>query len=774
MKAKLILGLVNCVLLAAIAGACSRPAHASAPPTVYWLDMKGMSYSQQLATLALEGIVNRRGPLFMVDSRTLFWQWPPADEHWRDYYSAKGFQFKELPDLDAAVSLFRPDLQGVILYDPALDASRYIACTMAGLREAIPIPLSMRSGALAQLPVIADLRNRWRSDDAAYRWAIQNLEPLCAKDMAFSSGRTHPGVELGGDQSVVLGLDYAVYRGAFCFNLSPAAKPTTFYNTSIPGYPDQARLMDEILGQLHHPAAVFGWAEPEPVYARRLSRDGSYVECAGAPNLSFQAAVGKAIPALGNGGDDRPFQLPPAPPTKLRPIAYVTFETNEGDTPKIAASWQAGAWLDPSRGKVPISWGFSAILAKDFPALYHAFASSATPADGFFSGVSGGGYVILNDVSDLDAYAKETGKALKRAGEVVADVWEDGYHPKRLERYARLSGASGISHDPVAGHVGVEYLPDGTPVIFPDASIFYYSPPSPAVFAKTLQQIASTMPKPCFIEAYGGLDPNAPTWYKEVADSLGPGFQVVRLDTMVQLARQAGKLTVVNAPPTLAITSSSLITVALRNQSANTASTQLAWKAPAGWQVTPMTEPPNDLPPHSTSIVRLKIVHSPNAAKGDLVLRDAARGLTYRLTLCPAKLLWENRCADPTDWRPWITSSQAASVSLSRTGVVLQCPNSQPYAAAELPVSANFGGGPLWLEITVGKATHLWALKVRSAGVKADITLIPDTSEIGSVRVNLSQKTGWRGMRRFRLILFASGPGQKVYPLRIKLYRCER
>lgn len=742
--------------------------------TVYWLDMKGMNYDQQVATLALEGIVNRQSPRFMVDSRSIFWQWPPADAHWRQYYDEKGFQFKELPSLDAAVAQFRHDLNGIILYDPGLDASRYIACTMAGLHDSIPIPAYMRTGAFSRFPVTADLRNRWATDEEAYRWAIHSLLPHCAQDLAFSAGRSHPGTNLGGDLSIVLALDYAVYRRAFCFNLSPASKPATFYRTRIPGYPDQAHLFDEIMERLHHPAAVFGWAEPEPVYARRVSRDGGYVVCAAAPNLSFQVSVGTKYPALANGKDNQPFHLPPAPITTLHPIAYVTFETNEGDTPKIAASWQSGAWFDPGRGQVPISWGFSAILARDFPALYHAFASTATPKDGFFSGVSGGGYVILNHVSDLDAYSRETGAALRRAGETVADVWEDGYHPKRLEEYVRLSRVQGVSHNPTSGHIGAEYLADGTPVIFPDASLFYYSPPAPAVFAKTLQQIASTMPKPCFIEAYGGVSPNAPTWYREVADNLGPRFQVVRLDTMVQLARQAGKLSIENGPSTLAATSTSFITAALRNPGARTTSSRLIWKAPAGWQVTPMMEPPHHLSPHSTSLVRLKIIPLANATKGDLVLWDTARGLTYQLAICPAKLLWENRCVDPADWRPWITSSQAANVLSSGSGVALQCPHSQPYAAAELPVSADFDGRPLWLEITVGKATHLWALKVRPAGVKADITLIADTSKLGTVRVNLSQTTGWVGMKRFRLILFAIGPGQKVYPLRIMLCRCRQ
>ncbi len=770
----------------AIACVFILPIPSAAQSTIYWLDMRGMSYNQQVATLALEGIVNRNGPHFMVDSHSIFWEWPPADEHWRQYYAGKGFQFKELPSLDAAIVHFRPDLHGIILYDPTLDASRYIACTMAGLHDAIPIPASMRTGAFSQLPVMANLQNRWSTDEGAYRWAIKNLLPLCAKDVAFSAGRTHLGTQLGGDFSIVLALDYAVYRRAFCFNLSPAANPEKFSSVRVPGYPIQAHLFDEILSELHHPVAVFGWAEPESVFVRHVSRDGGYVECAAAPNLSFQAAVGTAYPTLRNGGNNRPFHLPSATATELRPDAYVAFVANERDTPEIAASWQSGAWFDPNRGQLPISWGFSAILAQDFPALYHAFVSTATTNDGLYSNVSGGGYVTLNDVSDLDAYATETGTALKRAGETVAEVMEFGYHPNLLEKYVQISGVQGISHWLCPGYVGAKYLKDGTPVIFPDDSLFYYSPTPPADFAQKLHLLASTMPRPCFIEVYGGLNPKfnntyggsginflgAPTWYKAVAADLGDGFQVVRLDTMIQLARQAGKLSVESAPSALLVSSPTQITVALRNPSDKPVPTRLEWGVPEGWNVTTMDKIPNQLPAHSTSQVRLQLSRSPGAVGGKLTLQDVKRNLVYQLPLCAANLIWKNNCNNPGQWLPWFKPNQTATVSLSGTGLVLQCPSDQPFAAAELSFSANFNGPPLWVEIKVTRATHLWSFKIRPANSDTDIYLVHDTSQVGTFRINLSKKTRWLGRMDFRISVFAIGPGQKVFPTRIKLFRC--
>ena len=43
----------------------------------------------------------------------------------------------------------------------------------------------------------------------------------------------------------------------------------------------------------------------------------------------------------------------------LRNKVYVTFQTNEGDTPKIVAGLFGGSWLNPNRGRVPIAWGIN-------------------------------------------------------------------------------------------------------------------------------------------------------------------------------------------------------------------------------------------------------------------------------------------------------------------------------------------------------------------------------------------------------------------------------
>ena len=59
---------------------------------------------------------------------------------------------------------------------------------------------------------------------------------------------------------------------------------------------------------------------------------------------------------------------------------YITFQSNEGDTPKNAYSFRGGQWLSPSRGTVPIAWGVAPITGKLFPALWEYYVTTGRHA----------------------------------------------------------------------------------------------------------------------------------------------------------------------------------------------------------------------------------------------------------------------------------------------------------------------------------------------------------------------------------------------------------
>ena len=48
----------------------------------------------------------------------------------------------------------------------------------------------------------------------------------------------------------------------------------------------------------------------------------------------------------------------------------MTFETNEGDTPRVLASAMCSSWPNPKRGSLPVAWAIDPLLAERFPALF--------------------------------------------------------------------------------------------------------------------------------------------------------------------------------------------------------------------------------------------------------------------------------------------------------------------------------------------------------------------------------------------------------------------
>ncbi len=733
---------------------CASPLP-GAPHRAYWLNVQNLNYSRLLAASALEGIVNRSGPALMLQTGSLFWSWPQADAHWISYYTAKGFQFHQLPSLQQAVRQFRSDIQGVVLYDPAQDGCRYAACTLAALQNSIPVTSALQKQ-LPALPVTADLRSKWKSSAEAYRWAVKNLLPRCSKKICYSVGRSHAGTSLGGDGSVAVGLDYAFYRRAFFFNLSPNRTPAYGY----PGYPQQAQEFNRILDSLPKPAAVYGWAEPEPEFCRRVSQNGDYIACSAAPNLSFHAAAGKKYPQLAALLPRKHIAAPP-----LRPLCYIDFETNEGDTPKIAAAWQMGAWFNPQRGKIPVSWGLTALLARDAPALYHAYAASAASNDGFFSGVSGGGYCLLDLLPDLNAYARHTRRMLQLSGERVADVWESQgvFRPKLLQKFIEETGLKGISHFPVPGRAGVYYLPDGAPVILPDTSLFYYQSTDPAAFAQHIRQLAAAMPRPCFIECYGNLGANAPAFYYSTMQNLGTGFCAATLAQMVHLAREAGAVTLQGIPVLCEEGQPVPAVITLRNQGGMPAPVRLALHLPAGWRFEMQGSLPAVLQPH-TSIARTLLLFA-GPKGGMLTASSGAVQLSEQVQTGVTS--WQNPCSSPQQWHAE-SGVESAQVSLANGHVRFTCPEKTAYAPAELAVPKSFRGRG-WLAVHVLHATGQWSLKVRLRKTGQDVALLADNSRTGWFYAPLPDTPAWQDASSFVVRFFVIGAGAHADAAGIRL-----
>jgi hypothetical protein len=499
----------------------------------YTLRSEDRKYDWLVTLLTLQGVANHDAPRVFFDTRDLA-DWHRADRvrralNGKDY----GIRCRLLRTRSSLLQHMRSRIKGAVLYDPKLDATRWLAVTLAGLEDLLPLTPAQRKDVPWPIEVRHDLRRRWSNGPDAYAWAIRNLLPRCDRTVAYNAGHSHDRIDLGSDPGVILALDYAVSRRGFVFNLSPAAGPDKYFNRKVPGYPEDVRVFRKILSRLKAPAAVYGWAEPEWTMTTLLNRHDHYLMCGREPNLSFHAA----IPVPRNARRLR--QHPPASIPRLEKKCYLAFMTSEGDTPRVSSSFFMGGWHGRDRGRIPVNWGMSPLEAELMPAHVAHFYRTATANDYFYSGTGGAGYVFVNRLKHPDIYIRHAAPHLRRADMNVVEIWHNGRIPyATYEAYARKCGLAGIVHLP-QGPAHTRSLDGGVPLVFMDASVLHFYG-TPTETADRIRAIADTQSLPIFLPVYRSPRPDVATQFLRIARKLDPNrFEPVRLDVMMRLARRA-------------------------------------------------------------------------------------------------------------------------------------------------------------------------------------------------------------------------------------------
>lgn len=559
-----------------------------APITVKWWDMDAamasqqLSYEEQALAFVAQGLANRRGaaPTLMLQAGFLDFDWPLADQWWRGQLEESGrAAFTNLTAslcglVDATVGAF----DGLVLYENAEPSGTgytfAMAATVSAQERLLPATDAMvaKHDCLAKLPVKRDLRiasaPQLANRTSAWRYAIDQLLPKSSTAVVFNVYHYDPHAA-GDPQShaTLANLDYAVMNNAFVSDLKPDD-------------PEDLALLMEIFARLDPLFDAYGWAHDEHAWTHAVSVAGGTVFCSFAsPNLSFWALL--PLPPSRAGGTAR--RLPSGDSGRAldRGKYYVTFETNEGDTPRIVDSAFGSSWASPLRGSVPVAWSVDPLLAERFPALMDYYASTATANDSFIGGVAGAGYVYLGALSEqqLERYTGRVGRLFQEYGPDVADTYGQG-NLSTIAKYSRYAAAQGMAprayvSQPLWSHgVYAEdafrcpelnlYSPvDGTPIICtPNTPNLFYrnrglNATNPAAdLAGRIRTAAARYRPPYFITVYGGLawQPGTAegplefwTLLNGVMQDLGPGFVAVGASEMARLAASACNRT--GAPP---------------------------------------------------------------------------------------------------------------------------------------------------------------------------------------------------------------------------------
>lgn len=500
---------------------------ASMAHAVPWeLNVEKASQAELVAATAIQGLANRDGAQvflqtgdrdFMITFKNAEYgpgaeaagKFRSVDDAWKDYFTTRhGMRFEPVASVDELARNVGTGLKGVILYRDELAA----AVTLAGLRDAVPVTddVLAASPTLKTLPVVEDLRGRFRDRQEAHRWAIETLLPACSKDGAFSV--TH-GID-------VVSLDWAVAKKMFVYQLH---------------HTNDTALIGSILDHLHPVSPVWGWGGPtEETFLFEVSRHSAFVLCAQVPNISFHGAIQPMNRLL------RQRHIQPADVT-VEPKHYVAFMVNEGDTMKCAGSlMMCGSWLQPERGTLPVNWGVSPYLCEQFPGLMEFYYSTMTTNDYFFDGPAGYGYIAPRffPTNQLFAFAAKTRAGNKVADTRISECWY--FYPLQPDelrhRWLEAMGLDGLTQ--WRGPQQVSFPATHAPPIID--SQHYYDKGTASQIADDLKREAEGAPRPWFTVVYGG----SPRKFAEIARLLPTErFKIVRLDELF-IAAKASRATI--------------------------------------------------------------------------------------------------------------------------------------------------------------------------------------------------------------------------------------
>ncbi len=486
-----------------------------------YLNIADMQLDEKILSLSAAGLLNRNKTAVMLNHN--YWNYPGGERVWKEYYSKeKNFSFSDINSIDELINKNKDIFRGLVVVDPTIKQTSWIAVTLCGLENWLPVTPRLLDR-FKNIPVKEDLRGRWSNDLDAADWAIENLLSRCDKTSIYSVSDIWSGPSIDA-------LDYAASRKSFVYQLSPGAKERR-----------EIILLWKLGSKLGDLVEFYGWAEPEDKYCNFVTQSSGYIMCAEAPNLSFHAQVQSDIKEY----KQEHLKLDDI---KLEDKHYVALMYSEGDAPKIHATFQGGAWLDPNRGKAPINWGFQPVMIDRFPGIAEYYYKTKTKNDYFYVGPSGAGYVYPNLIQEPDKFFKHTGEYLKKSDQWVIECWLH-YHKPTFDLFAELSGAASFTMP--CGPNSAKKLSNGSIMFLRGSALNYFdSYGTPEDLAKAIEKEANETKTPSFHIPYVVPDyknPKAQGGYTpedlaETASLLDPNkFKIVNLEELTLLAKQALK-----------------------------------------------------------------------------------------------------------------------------------------------------------------------------------------------------------------------------------------
>ena len=401
--------------------------HTLSASTAVLFDGTGKTAEEKLIAMSVAGIVNRSEPRLFLMNVYETWSWNETDERWRTIYETDGnVTFTVINDINQLVQYFRSGIKGAITYDKALLYSNFtgqsfrwqgeVAAMMGGLVDCIPVPYDDYSIDINRPDsvLVPDHFNgkqpaklSARLDDPKHPW---NNSSLSQEQRYFSILGWALDTLLDRTNTNKFYLreitDWAICQRMFQMNLA-GTEDLRFTSLSD----EKAAMIERVMTYLKEskPGVIFhgyGWMRPEPLVQWISAWGGSFHETL-MGNLSWH----HVFPADASFNYARASDIDPRT-VLLENKHYVLFISSEGDAGNWVAGFQGGAWFSPTRGQVPVGWGFNLHMFDEFPFMGQYYFRTATARDGFVASITPLGFAypdVFPASHTADAVSKTAG-----------------------------------------------------------------------------------------------------------------------------------------------------------------------------------------------------------------------------------------------------------------------------------------------------------------------------------------------------------------------------
>lgn len=367
------------------------------PNSLYIINDTDMTNAEQTMIATLQGLIASKSKkqIYILSSSE------PDYKIWlEDLNKNYNVKYKVINNPWKLIDLFKPYINGYILYATNKKPSINNACTLASLKESIAIDESIES--ILNSHGITNLIKDCRETDKY--WAFNNLWDL---------GLNHSTViELSNDKYLAL-RDYAIL-----------SKSLVFYEDDI----HDITLRKAIFSSMDDGGRILGWGPDEHTNVSIASKFGIDMIAA---DWSYNLSVLSSYPLIEKTQNNIDNKINEK--NEENEFHYITFIMSDGDNQQwlLGSNFSSKNWFgSPYRGDFNLGWSLSPSLYYLAPTVfskYYDFASTSKYNDNYVVSASGNGYMYPSKYppDKLINYTKRLNDYMKKVDEHFVLILDD-------------------------------------------------------------------------------------------------------------------------------------------------------------------------------------------------------------------------------------------------------------------------------------------------------------------------------------------------------------